>query len=55
MSDEELAKGLIDGSIPANNDELRLIIDQVNTGQMDVEEFKNILKLNKNVLLGKTV
>jgi len=58
MTDEidRLAKRLIDGTVSCEGcQELKDLIEQVKTGQMDFEEFKRILTMNKEQLLTQTV
>jgi hypothetical protein len=53
---DTLARGLVDGTEScAGCSELERMVQQVRSGEMDFEEFKTILALNKESLLKKTV
>jgi hypothetical protein len=51
-----LAKGLLDGSISCEGcTGLKELVDKVKSGEMNLDEFKNILKASKEEMLGKVI
>jgi len=53
---DDLARGLIDGTVSCEGcPSLKDLIEQVKAGQMNFEEFKTILRTNKEKLLTQTV
>lgn len=53
---DNLAKGLIDGTVSCDGcGSLQELVEKVKAGEMNIDEFKSILRLSKEQMLGKMI